>query len=156
MGAQEIRSRRQRSHLEPPNAIGGRNRGRDAERGNRCAGDRETFFVLNDALNGAGSKRREVRHCLNLRTTLRARARCDTQERQNAERPDCDHSGTPCHVCSRGPWPAAPARTYDGLTVNGTSRTSVLLAILSVTLISSRYCPSGNDASGTACPLCSW
>src|SRR5882672_2371771 len=61
----------------------------------------------------------------------------------------------------RGPLPPGlltPGREptlYDGLTVKGTSRTSVLFAILSVTLISSRYCPSGNDASGTACPLCS-
>src|SRR6267143_4859847 len=63
--------------------------------------------------------------------------------------------------CSlRGPLPRGlltPGREptrYDVLTVKGTSRTSVLFAILSVTLISSRYCPSGNDASGTACPLC--
>ena len=50
--------------------------------------------------------------------------------------------------------PGREPTLYDVLTVKGTSRTSVLFAILSVTLISSRYCPSGNDASGTACPLC--
>src|SRR5258708_38818250 len=49
-----------------------------------------------------------------------------------------------------------PAQFYDGLMVKFTSRVSDLFASLSVTLISRRYWPSGNDASGTACPVCSW
>src|SRR5258708_20368981 len=49
-----------------------------------------------------------------------------------------------------------PAQFYDGLIMKFTSRVSDLFASLSVTLISRRYCPSGNDASGTPCPGCSW
>src|SRR5438093_12965980 len=48
-----------------------------------------------------------------------------------------------------------PFRPY-GFTENFTSRVKLLFAILSVIFTSSRYSPSGNDASGTACPLCSW
>ena len=40
--------------------------------------------------------------------------------------------------------------SYDALTVKLTFRVTVLSASLSVTLISSRYSPSGNEVNGTA------
>src|SRR5262249_32046895 len=136
---------------------------RRAKRRNGRAGNGKAALVLNGAEDRTGSERRDVRHRLRLGNALREHDRRHTEKHQNDER---RLWGSASHALSVSRRPAlAPARgrsrigrgqpIYDGPIVKFTSRVRVLFAIVSVTLISSRYSPSGNDANGTACPLCS-
>src|SRR5262249_1926925 len=135
MRAQEIFTWWQRAKLEATALIRDRNRRRRPNCGNDGVCDRLTVIVFYGAENGAGRLRSTHDRC-GGRLGLRRSEQWCAESDQTADCRRRHESGCPCHIELRGSNP--DFRAYEPVTVKFTSRVSVLLAILSVTLISSR------------------